>query len=102
MARDKAYRRAEKKIEDARRSGANQLDLRGEYGEKKLKLTELPESLSQLTQLQSLNLSRNELTVLPEWLSQLTRLQSLDLSNSQWQREHCGGVSPRPAARMGN
>ena len=46
-------------------------------------LTELPESLGQLTQLQSLDLSDNQLTELPESLGQLTQLQSLDLSNNQ-------------------
>ena len=57
MARDEAYRIAEQKIEEARRSGARQLDLSGDHDQKKLKLTELPESLGQLTQLQELNLS---------------------------------------------
>jgi len=100
MTRDKAYYEAEKKIREARRSGAKELDLIG------MKLTELPESLGQLTQLQSLdlsynqlktlpeslgqltqlqdlNLSRNQLTTLPEWLGDLTQLQSLDLSENQ-------------------
>ncbi len=74
MAKDKAYREAETKIEKARLSGATELDL------SKNNLTELPESLGQLTQLQSLNLASNQLTELPEWLGQLTQLQTLDLS----------------------
>src|ERR1043165_9275267 len=83
MARDEAYRLAEQKIEEARRTGAKELDLSGEYVEKKPKLTELPESLRQLTQLQSLDLSNNKLTVLPESLCQLTQLQTLYLSSNQ-------------------
>ena len=78
MARDEAYRRAEQKIEEVRRSGAKTLNLGG-LG-KTLKLTELPESLGQLTQLQSLDLPLNRLTALPEWLGQLTQLQWLNLS----------------------
>ena len=77
MARDQAYREAEKRIEAARRSGAKELDLIG------IKLTELPESVEQLTQLRSLNLSYNQLTALLESLGQLTQLQSLDLSSNQ-------------------
>jgi hypothetical protein len=46
MARDEVYREAEKKIEEARRWGAEGLDLGN------MKLTELPESLGTLTQLQ--------------------------------------------------
>ncbi|MCL4202324.1 MAG: leucine-rich repeat domain-containing protein [Pirellulaceae bacterium] len=77
MARDEAYRKAEQEIEAALRSGAKALDLSG------MGLTELPEWLGQLTQLQSLDLSENRLTALPEWLGQLTQLKSLDLSNNQ-------------------
>lgn len=77
MARDEAYRNAEQKIEEARLSGATELNL------SLMKLVELPESLGQLTSLQSLNLSGNELTTLPEWLGQLTQLQSLSLSGNQ-------------------
>ncbi|MBI5715702.1 MAG: leucine-rich repeat domain-containing protein [Chloroflexi bacterium] len=82
MARDEAYRKAEKKIEEARRSGATNLDLSNpQYKDPKPpQLTELPEALGQLTQLQSLNLSYNQLTTLPEWLGQLTQLRSLDIS----------------------
>ncbi len=79
MAKDKAYRRAEQKIEEARRSGAKKLDLSVEWGDEKTpKLTELPEALGQLRQLQTLNLSDNQLTTLPEALGQLTRLQELN------------------------
>ena len=84
MARNKAYQEAEKKIEAARRSGAIELDLSVPYGANdEDKLTELPEWLGQLTQLQSLNLSSNRLTALPEWLGQLTQLQTLYLSYNQ-------------------
>jgi Leucine-rich repeat (LRR) protein len=76
MPRDEAYRKAEQKIEEARRSGAKKLVL------SVLELTELPESLRQLTQLQELNLSDNRLTVLPKWLGQFTRLQSLSLARN--------------------
>jgi Leucine-rich repeat (LRR) protein len=77
MAQDKAYREAERKIEAALRSGAKNLALSG------LGPTELPESLCQLTQLQSLDLSHNLLTALPELLCQLIQLQSLYLSHNR-------------------
>ena len=77
MARDQPFRTAEKKIEEAGRSGAQKLDLSG------LELTAFPQSLGQLTQLQLLDLSKNKLTVLPEALGQLTHLRSLDVSNNQ-------------------
>jgi hypothetical protein len=83
MARDEAYREAEKKIVEARRSGATELDLSDRWDSGSPKLTELPESLGQLTQLQSLDLGDNQLTVLPEWLGQLTQLRSLRLSKNQ-------------------
>ena len=85
MARDEAYRIAEEKIDEARQSGANELDLSVErsWDEKSLKLTELPESLGHLTQLQSLDLSGNQLTALPEWLGQLTQLHGLDIADNR-------------------
>ena len=73
MARDEAYLEAERKIEGARRSGASVLSL------DHMGLTELPESLGQLAQLESLYLSSNRLTVLPESLRELTQLRTLNL-----------------------
>ncbi len=43
MARDEAYREAERRIEKARREGATMLDLR------EMNLTELPEAIASLT-----------------------------------------------------
>ena len=84
MAKDKAFQAAEEKIAEALRNGATELDLSGSWdAEDPEKLTELPESLGRLTQLQSLNLTRNRLTALPEWLGRLTQLQSLNLSGNQ-------------------
>jgi small GTP-binding protein len=84
MAKSKALRAAEKKIAEALRTGAAELDLScGHSAKVSDKLTELPRSLSQLTQLQSLDLSGNQLTSLPEWLGQLTQLRSLSLSRNQ-------------------
>ena len=59
MARDEAYREAEKKIEEARRLGATELDSSNMTAES-------PEMLGTLTQLRSLKLSDNGLTALPE------------------------------------
>lgn len=51
MAVDDGYRKAEEKIEDARRSGAKRIDLSCELNTKDSeKLTTLPESLVQLTE----------------------------------------------------
>ena len=56
MAQDEAYRRAEKKIEQARRSGATELDL------SRMGLTALPESLAQPTKLRRIDASHKRLT----------------------------------------
>ena len=74
MVRDRAYFEAEKKIEEALKSGATALNLSG------MKLTELPESLGQLTQLNSLNLSTNPLITLPESLGQFKELNTFHIS----------------------
>jgi len=76
MARDNAYRKAEEKIIAAQNSGAKKLNL------SKLRLTEIPESLTNLVQLESLDLSDNLLTKLPDWLGQFIDLRSLVISNN--------------------
>jgi len=73
MARDEAYQEAERRIEAARQEGATELDLSG------IGLTELPETIALLTQLQELDLSDNQLTELPEVIASLTQLQTLNL-----------------------
>jgi Ras of Complex, Roc, domain of DAPkinase/Leucine rich repeat len=83
MAKNDAYRIAEEKIEAARQSRATYLDLTAIGDNDSEKLTELPESLGQLKQLQMLGLFGNHLTTLPEWLGQLTQLQSLELADNQ-------------------
>ena len=90
MPHDQPYLQAEKKIEEARRSGAKGLRLVG------MELSELPESIGQLTHLHWLRLSNNQLTVLPESLGRLTQLRSLilwdnlleDIPSSLAQLEH--------------
>src|SRR6185503_12221039 len=84
MARYEAYRKAEEKIEEARRSGARELDLSCGYGRPDTeKLSEWPESLYQLTELRSLDLFGNQLTALPESLGHLSQLRTLDLRSNQ-------------------
>jgi internalin A len=73
----KGWQEALRRIERTRRSNATELDLSG------LNLTTLPESLNQLSQLQTLSLSNNQLTAVPESLCQLSQLQNLDVSNNQ-------------------
>ena len=46
-------------------------------------MTQLPEAIASLTQLQQLDLSHNELTQLPEAIASLTQLQQLYLSHNQ-------------------
>ena len=75
--KDQPYLEAEKKIQEALKSGATELDLRS------MELTDLPKSIGQLTQLTELNLSENQLTALPNSLGQLTRLTELDLFQNQ-------------------
>ncbi len=81
MARDEAYYEAEKKIKEGLKSGATELDFSHKsYAPNIVKLTELNESLSEFTQLQSLDLTNNLLTALPRWLGNLKQLHSLNLS----------------------
>ncbi len=109
MSRDEAYREAEKKIEQARRSGATKLDLSGmyltelppklwtlinltvlklgsftieEYGEAANRLKKISAMIGNLQQLTQLDLSDNQLSNLPETIGQLTELRSLDASGN--------------------
>ncbi len=64
------------RIEKARKEGATSLNLSG------LGLMTLPESIGQLTQLQSLSISNNQLTTLPESCAALSNLNRLILGDS--------------------
>jgi len=77
MSERTAIRDAERRINLAKRQGATELDLSG------IELWDLPYSLLELTQLQSLNLSNNRLPRLLNSLYRLTELQSLDLHNNK-------------------
>jgi internalin A len=68
---------AEQLIQEALETNSPDLDLAG------LELTELPESIAQLTNLQTLDLSFNQLTSLPEGIGKLTNLQRLYLGFNQ-------------------
>ena len=77
MLGNEGDREAQRCIEQAQQEGAITLDLSG------LKLTEVPEDLASLTQLQRLGLHNNQLTEVPEDLASLTQLQWLILSDDQ-------------------
>jgi internalin A len=77
MPHDEAYYEAEKKIQQALKSGTTKLDLRD------MKLTELPESIGQLTLLQTLDLSSNQLTVLPKSIRSIRHLERLDIFSNK-------------------
>ena len=84
MTQNKAYHEAEQKIKEVRRIGANRLDLNKEWDKPDdEKLTELPETLWDLTQLRELRLSGNQLTAVPDAIGQLTQLRELHLSGNQ-------------------
>lgn len=77
MTWQSAFRQAEEKIAEVRRSGATALHLSG------MQLTEVPESLGQLEELQTLYLYNNALAALPESLAQLTQLRTLSVFGNQ-------------------
>ena len=68
---------AARRIAEARREGATELDL----GD--LRLTTLPAEIADLIQLQSLQLDDNQLTALPSEIGALTQLRQLSLHNNQ-------------------
>ncbi len=84
MQAEKSYLRAQQRIDEVRKSGEVRLDLSAEDVSGAGILAELPESLSELTQLEYLNLSGNRLTALPEWIERLAHLRNLDLSGNQF------------------
>ena len=93
----------QERIQEAKDKQLKELDLSNNFGAHKVeklvqipadvcelnqlqrnnKLTTLPESVSKLTNLTSLNLSGNNLKTLPESFGELTNLTSLGLSNNQ-------------------
>ncbi|MBD2614514.1 hypothetical protein H6G94_25110 [Nostoc punctiforme FACHB-252] len=77
MARDKVSQEVKQRIEKAQREGAIELDLSG------MGLTEMPEAIASLTQLQVLDLSSNQLTILPEAIGCLTQLKLLNLNDNK-------------------
>ena len=70
-------------IEKARRNNELFLSLNG-FG-----LKELPESMFQMTQLQSLSLGGNQLVALPESISRLSQLRVLFLDHNKLTRCLC-------------
>ena len=68
---------AEKRIDEAHRTGAVELSLGG------LGLTSLPDSIGRLSKLETLDLLDNKLTALPESIGQLSQLRRLDLGGNQ-------------------
>ena len=68
---------ATRRIEEARRSGATNIDLGG------LGLTAIPDSLARLPKLRSIFLSNNQITAIPDSISQLAKLRSLYLHGNQ-------------------
>jgi internalin A len=77
MTPEEGYREAEKRIEEARSSGAETLDISD------LNLTHIPDYLAQLSQLKELSFHGNKLSTLPEWLGQLSQLHKLYLGTNQ-------------------
>jgi hypothetical protein len=77
MARETAFGKAEKIINRTQKWGGTNVDLSG------LKLTKLPESLTSLVEIESLNLSFNNLSEIPEWLNTLTKLKKIDLHHNK-------------------
>ena len=66
-----------RRIEEARKNRATKLNLSG------LGIIELDDSISQMSELQNLDLSDNQLTRLPESIGKLSKLQSLALHANQ-------------------
>lgn len=68
---------AKRRIADCRATGATRLDL------SMLFLSDIPDAVFDLAQLQSLDVSRNQLTALPERIGDLAQLQSLNVTHNR-------------------
>jgi Leucine-rich repeat (LRR) protein len=77
------YRQAEEAIERARKTKAKKLYLKGTHKEDAPKLVELPEILSQLTNLEVLDVSNNAIETLPDWIGKLAHLTNLNVSDNR-------------------
>lgn len=77
MAKDEAYYKAEQKILAALETDDTKLSLNF------YRLTEIPDAIGQLTNLEMLNLNVNQLSEIPDSLGRLTNLQQLHLSGNQ-------------------
>jgi hypothetical protein len=71
------WQEAAKRIDEAYRTNAAILDLKG------LALTTIPDSVGQLTNLEILDLSSNQITSLPDWLTQLSNLEELNFAGNK-------------------
>jgi len=71
------FEEAVRRIDEAKRSRSLDLNLSG------LNLDTIPDSLAQLSNLQSLDLMNNQIGTIPDSLAQLSNLQFLDLDNNQ-------------------
>ena len=77
MDSEQGYQIALERIEEAKQTGATELNL--QY----LLLEEVPPSLGELVQLEKLELNDNQLTTLPDWIGQLSNLSSLYIDSNQ-------------------
>lgn len=76
VKRDEGYLKAHERIQAVVSGGMAWLDL------SELRLTEIPESMMQLLQLEALDLSDNQLTTLPEWLGHIVNLKDLNVAHN--------------------
>src|SRR5262249_52270479 len=77
LNQSKATREAQRRIDEAEESRASRLDL------SRLGLTEIPERLSRLFNLEVLDLKGNQISEIPETVFRLSALRILELSNNQ-------------------
>ena len=76
LAQQRTLDKATERIEQCRKDGGKMLDLGG------LGLSELPESVRTLRQLESLDIQSNYIATLPPWIAELSHLTNLDWWNN--------------------